>query len=100
MTTQLDSRPQRKVRQNSPIAFIQKHSKKIIRPLVALAIFLVIWQILCLSPTSNLPSPLTVLQETWDPLIIKPFFDNGGTDKGLGLQRGARWARRERAARA
>ena len=86
MTAQLDSRPQRKVRKNSPIAFIQKHSQKIIRPVVAIAILLVIWQILCLSPASNLPSPIKVFQETWDPLIIKPFFDNGGTDKGLGLQ--------------
>jgi len=86
MTAQLDSRSQRKVRKNSPIAFIQKHSHKIIRPVVAIAILLVIWQILCLSPASNLPSPIKVFQETWDPLIIKPFFDNGGTDKGLGLQ--------------
>ncbi len=86
MTANLDSRPQRKLQQNSPISLIQKHSPKIIRPLIALAIFLVIWQILCMSPTSNLPSPLKVWQETWDPLIIKPFFDNGGTDKGLGLQ--------------
>ncbi len=86
MTAQLDSRSQRRVRQNSPLALIQKHSKKIIRPLIALAIFLVIWQILCASPTANLPSPLKVFQETWNPLIINPFFDNGGTDKGLGLQ--------------
>ncbi|HBB35321.1 MAG TPA: nitrate ABC transporter, permease protein [Cyanobacteria bacterium UBA8803] len=86
MTAQLDSRTQRKVRQNSPISFIQKHSQKIIRPLIALAIFLAVWQILCFSPNSNLPSPLTAFQETWDPLIINPFFDNGGTDKGLGLQ--------------
>jgi nitrate/nitrite transport system permease protein len=85
MTAQLDSRPQRKVRKNSPIAFIQKHSQKIIRPVVAIAILLVIWQILCLSPASNLPSPIKVFQETWDPLIIKPFFDNGGTDKGFGI---------------
>ena len=27
-----------------------------------------------------------MLKDTWDPLIINPFFDNGGTDKGLGLQ--------------
>ncbi|MBD0345732.1 MAG: nitrate ABC transporter permease [Coleofasciculus sp. Co-bin14] len=86
MTAQLDSRSQRKARQNSPLSLIQKHSKKIIRPLIALAIFLVIWQILCASPTSNLPSPLKTFQETWNPLIINPFFDNGGTDKGLGLQ--------------
>jgi nitrate/nitrite transport system permease protein len=31
----------------------------------------------------NLPSPITVVKETFDPLIIDPFFDNGGTDKGL-----------------
>jgi nitrate/nitrite transport system permease protein len=61
---------------------IQKNSKKVIRPLIALAIFLVIWQLLCMSPTSNLPSPIKTLSETWE-LIIDPFFDNGGTDKGL-----------------
>ncbi len=61
-------------------------SKKVVRPLVALVVILVIWQILCSGANPNLPSPLTVIQETWDPLIINPFFDNGGTDKGLGLQ--------------
>lgn len=86
MTAKLDSQTPRKARQNSPLALIQKNSQKIIRPLVAIAIFLVIWQILCMGPNSNLPSPITMLKETWDPLIIKPFFDNGGTDKGLGLQ--------------
>jgi nitrate/nitrite transport system permease protein len=38
-----------------------------------------------MSPTSNLPSPIKVFQETWI-LIANPFYDNGGTDKGLGLQ--------------
>lgn len=60
--------------------------KKVLRPLAALVVILAIWQLLCSGPNPNLPSPLTVLQETWDPLIINPFFDNGGTDKGLGLQ--------------
>ncbi|BFM38963.1 nitrate ABC transporter permease [Synechocystis sp. LKSZ1] len=60
--------------------------KKVLRPLAALAVILVVWQLLCSGPNPNLPSPWTVLQETWDPLIINPFFDNGGTDKGLGLQ--------------
>lgn len=27
-----------------------------------------------------------MVKETWDPFIINPFFDNGGTDKGLGWQ--------------
>jgi nitrate/nitrite transport system permease protein len=86
MATNLDTRSQRRTQQRLNPSFFKKYSQKIIRPLIALAIFLVIWQILCLSPTSNLPSPLTTWQETWDPLIINPFFDNGGTDKGLGLQ--------------
>jgi nitrate/nitrite transport system permease protein len=59
---------------------------KVILPLIALFILLTIWQILCSGENPNLPSPLDVLKETWDPLIIHPFFDNGGTDKGLGLQ--------------
>jgi nitrate/nitrite transport system permease protein len=62
------------------------YSKKIMRPLVALAVLLVIWQILCSGENPNLPGPIKVIQETWDPLIIHPFFDNGGTDKGLALQ--------------
>ena len=62
------------------------HSKKIMRPLVAVIVLLFIWQILCSGANPNLPSPLTVIKETWNPLIINPFFDNGGTDKGLGLQ--------------
>lgn len=70
---------------------VQKHlssslTKYIVPPLLALAVFLLIWQVLCWSPDSNLPGPITTLTETWDPLIINPFFDNGGTDKGLGLQ--------------
>lgn len=86
MTAKLESRPRRSVRSNSLISLLQKRSQKIIRPLIALVIFLVIWQILCSDSASNLPSPLTVFQDTWDPLIINPFFDNGGIDKGLGLQ--------------
>lgn len=86
MATTVDSRPRRRTPQNQMIALIQKRSQKVIRPLIAIAVFLVIWQILCISPDSNLPSPLTVWQDTWNPLIINPFFDNGGTDKGLALQ--------------
>lgn len=85
MTANLDSRSQRKAPQTLIFDFIQKNSQKIIRPLVALIIILAIWQVLCWSPTSNLPSPIKVIQDTWI-LIVNPFYDNGGTDKGLGLQ--------------
>jgi nitrate/nitrite transport system permease protein len=61
-------------------------SQKIVPPLVALAIFLVIWQLLCLNPNFKLPGPIETFSETWDPFIINPFFDNGESDKGLGWQ--------------
>ena len=43
---------------------------------------LVIWQLLTLSPDANLPSPIKVVEQTWE-LIINPFFDKGVTNKGL-----------------
>ncbi|MBW4427658.1 MAG: nitrate ABC transporter permease [Nostoc desertorum CM1-VF14] len=61
-------------------------SQKIVPPLVALAIFLVIWQLVCLTPNFGLPGPIETFSETWDPFIINPFFDNGESDKGLGWQ--------------
>lgn len=83
----MDSRSgTKKKAQKSIASLIQKQMKNIIPPLVALAVFLLIWQMLCSSPTSNLPSPLKTFQDTWDPFIINPFFDNGDTDKGLGWQ--------------
>lgn len=59
-----------------------KGSQRWLTSLIAIVLFLAIWELLCLSPTATLPGPIQVLQETW-PLIIDPFFDNGGTDKGL-----------------
>lgn len=83
MTAVLGNRSRKRIRKKAIATFV---SKKLVPPLVAIAIFLVIWQLLTLGENPNLPSPITVVQETWDPFIINPFFDNGGTDKGLGLQ--------------
>jgi nitrate/nitrite transport system permease protein len=69
--------------QSNLFSFITSPPKKILRPLVALAFLLTLWQVLCSSPDSTIPAPLTILQETWDPLIKDPFYDNGGTDRGL-----------------
>jgi nitrate/nitrite transport system permease protein len=77
---------QRKSRKNILSFLLPKHSKKIVRPLVAVFVLLIIWQILCSGSDPRLPSPLMVIKETWNPLIINPFFNNGGTDVGLGLQ--------------
>jgi nitrate/nitrite transport system permease protein len=59
-----------------------KKTRKIVAPLIAIAVFLVIWQLLTLSPDANLPSPIKVIEQTWE-LIINPFFDKGATNKGL-----------------
>ena len=70
----------------NPVDFVQnllvKNRKKIIRPLVAIAVLLIVWQVLCHGEQSSLPGPIKAVQESWN-LIINPFFDNGGTDKGL-----------------
>ncbi|XHX81141.1 MAG: nitrate ABC transporter permease [Stenomitos frigidus ULC029] len=53
-------------------------------PLIALLILLAIWQVLASIPgLTTLPTPVRVVQETWMPLIAYPFYDRGGTDKGL-----------------
>ena len=67
-------------------SFFQKQAKYIVPPLVALALFLLVWQLLCPPGSKGLPGPMQVIGDTWNPYIINPFFDNGGTDKGLGLQ--------------
>ncbi|MEB3149997.1 MAG: nitrate ABC transporter permease [Sphaerospermopsis sp.] len=59
---------------------------KVIPPIFGLLIFLVLWELLCLIPGFQLPGPIETFSETWDPFIIQPFFDNGGSDKGLGWQ--------------
>ncbi|MBW4472834.1 MAG: nitrate ABC transporter permease [Stenomitos rutilans HA7619-LM2] len=51
-------------------------------PAIAIAIFLVIWQLFSWIPGATLPGPIRVVQETWT-LILYPFYDKGGTDKGL-----------------
>jgi bicarbonate transport system permease protein len=57
----------------------------ILTPLITALILLAIWQLWTSLPGATLPSPLRVVQETWK-LILYPFYDRGGTDKGLFLQ--------------
>ena len=86
MTARLERGSRTKKSETFISSIIQKQGKNIIPPIIAIAIFLLIWQLLCWSPTSHLPGPLKMFTDTWDPFIIKPFFDEGETDKGLGWQ--------------
>ncbi|MBD2037426.1 nitrate ABC transporter permease [Leptolyngbya sp. FACHB-321] len=54
----------------------------LIPPIIAIAIFLALWQLFSWLPGATLPGPIRVVQETWT-LILYPFYDKGGTDKGL-----------------
>lgn len=68
------------------IARLQQHGRalmaNLLPPLVTLALMLLLWQVLCSSPTSSLPAPSRVLEESWE-LIVHPFHVGQGTDQGM-----------------
>ena len=59
-----------------------KVAERIVPPVVVIAVALLIWELLCRRAGSTLPPPTRVLTDTWE-LIVDPFFDRGGLDKGL-----------------
>ncbi|MFQ4136015.1 nitrate ABC transporter permease [Nodosilinea sp. PGN35] len=83
MTAPLDIRSARS--RFSPQKFASQATdwaKGLIPPVVAILIFIAVWQLLTMSPGANLPTPVRTVQDTWE-LIVNPFFNYGGTDKGL-----------------
>lgn len=52
-----------------------------ITPFVTLIILLALWELFS-NFNKTLPGPIKVVQDTW-LLILYPFYDKGGTDKGL-----------------
>lgn len=81
MTT-LQRRASANTSENALVSYFKKVLPDIIPPLVAIAIFLLVWQIFSLTPGATLPGPIKVVQDTWI-LIGWPFYDRGGIDKGL-----------------
>ncbi|WP_066382324.1 MULTISPECIES: nitrate ABC transporter permease [unclassified Anabaena] len=51
-------------------------------PLCGIASILIFWYLISLTPNTSLPSPLAVVSNTWE-LIINPFFNYGGLNKGF-----------------
>ncbi|PSN13060.1 nitrate ABC transporter, permease protein [filamentous cyanobacterium CCT1] len=83
MTAPLDIRPARsRVNLQHLGSQAVNWLKGLIPPAVAILIFLAIWQLLTMGPDANLPTPIRTVSDTWE-LIINPFFNYGGTDKGL-----------------
>ncbi|HIK46496.1 MAG TPA: nitrate ABC transporter permease [Leptolyngbyaceae cyanobacterium M65_K2018_010] len=83
MTAPLDIRP---ARSRFTLARFSQQAinwlKGLIPPAVAILIFLAVWQVLTMGPNANLPTPIRTVTDTWE-LIVNPFFNYGGTDKGL-----------------
>ncbi|NMG20280.1 nitrate ABC transporter permease [Brasilonema bromeliae] len=67
---------------NAWLSRLQKQYPGLIPPIIAIGIFLVLWQLFAWIPGATLPGPIQVVQDTWI-LILYPFYDRGGTDKGL-----------------
>ncbi len=83
MATNISTRPRSNPYAPNWGSKIIKALTNFVPTLVAIVVFLLIWQLLCSGPNATLPGPIQVLQDTWDPLIIDPFFQGDGTDQGL-----------------
>jgi bicarbonate transport system permease protein len=70
---------------NNPIqAFWKKQSKDIVPPLMGVLGFLIVWQLFSWSGLTRLPGPLSVwTDQRTRELLLYPFYDKGGIDKGL-----------------
>lgn len=81
MTT-LQRRPAKSTINKGWMSRLSKQFPDLIPPIIAIAAFLVIWQLFSWTPGATLPGPIQVIKDTWT-LIFWPFYDRGGTDKGL-----------------
>ncbi len=55
---------------------------RLVPPVVVIVLALAVWEFLCRKTGATLPPPSRVVKDTWE-LIVDPFFDRGGIDKGL-----------------
>ncbi|MDB5484103.1 MAG: ntrB, partial [Tardiphaga sp.] len=74
--------PKRKAEPGKYAKNMREIAARVIPPLVVITLFLVIWELLCRKTGATLPPPSKVISDTKE-LILHPFFDNGGIDKGL-----------------
>ena len=76
--------PKRRALATRTATVLGKVAERVVPPVVVIAVALLIWELLCRRAGSTLPPPSRVLSDTWE-LIIDPFFDRGGLDKGSNL---------------
>ena len=83
--TSLSALPRRQ-RRPSPSWMQSPLVSQIKAPVVCIGLTLALWQFLAQFNSEGFPGPIDVIRQTWNPYIVNPFFDDGGTSKGLGLQ--------------
>lgn len=84
MTVNTINRKSRASATNPIQTFWKKQSKEIVPPLMGVLGFLIVWQILSSSGLTRLPGPLSVwTDQRTRELLLYPFYDKGGIDKGL-----------------
>ncbi|XGB42479.1 MAG: nitrate ABC transporter permease [Nodosilinea sp. LVE1205-7] len=78
----LQSRP--KSIGNSLQEFWQKQGFGLLPPILGILVFLVVWQLFSSSGLTRLPGPLSLwTEQRTRELLLYPFYDKGGLDKGL-----------------
>ena len=84
MTANIQRQPNGFNFQDALADFWKKNAKDIVPPVIAILIFLVVWQILSSLGVTKLPGPLEVFtNERTRTYLMYPWFDRGGIDKGL-----------------
>jgi len=69
---------------NAIAKFWQKNAQNWALPIIGILGFLIVWQILSSIGLVKLPGPINIISEkSTRNLLLYPFFDRGGTDKGL-----------------
>ena len=84
MTTTIKSKENRWSPVDYARSYWDKNSKNIVPPLIGIFSFLFVWQLLSAIGITRLPGPLSVwTDERTRILLMYPFYDRGGLDKGL-----------------
>ncbi len=70
--------------ENAFVSAIKKQLPNILPPLIALVVLLTLWQILAWTGVTKLPGPLSIwTDQRTRELLMYPFLDRGGLDKGM-----------------
>src|SRR5437879_10836521 len=74
--------PKRAPRSEKYAKMAKETAVRVVPPLVVVALLMLVWELVCRRAGSTLPPPSRVFRDTKE-LILDPFFDHCGIDKGL-----------------